>query len=260
MQGRPLGRVLEDLGADYAVVDEWSSRTARFSRYRSSTRRPADLVVKVCERWSEIDARTSFESARRLAALECAGGARVLEFIAWSSVPPALVSELVDGEELGELVRRTEAARAEDLGPLMFAAGDLLGNAHALPVPSGAMPKSGGRVFRRPVLCAGDFAPYNFRVDREGGLVYMEPNSKLRLVSAYRDLAWFLGSVNAPAGVPRRVTHQLHRCFLHGYRTATPAAPWGPLDELLLRIALQRRRRGKALRRRLHPQRPTASG
>lgn len=260
LESKPLGRVLEDLGADYDVVDEWSSRTACFSRYRSPTRRPADLVVKVCERWTEIDARTSFESARRLAALRCAGGARVLEFIAWSSVPPALVSEFVDGEELGQLVRRTKAFGAEDLGNLMFAAGDLLGNAHALPVPAGARPKSGGRVFRRPVLCAGDFAAYNFRVERKGGLVYMEPTSKLRLVSAYRDLAWFLGSVNAPAGFPRRVTHQLHRCFIRGYRTATPAAPWGPLDELLVRIDLHRRRRGKALRSRLHRQRPTASG
>lgn len=246
--------------ADYVLVDEWSSRTARFSRYRSSTRRPADLVVKVCERWSEIDVRTSFESARRLAALQCEGGARVLEFIAWSSVPPALVSEFVDGEELGELVQRTEALRAEDLGSWMFAAGDLLGNAHALSVPADAKPKSGERVFRRPVLCAGDFAAYNFRVDREGRLVYMEPTSKLRVVSAYRDLAWFLGSVNAPAGFARRVTHQLHRCFIRGYRAATPAVHWGLLDEALLRIDLRRRRRGKALRRRLHRGRPTASG
>lgn len=241
---------MEGVPPGYERVEEWSSRTSRLSRFRSAGGGRPDLVVKVCERWGEADARTSFESARRLAAAGGADGARVIEFTAWSPSPPALVSEYVGGEELGALVRRGAAGDVEALEARMAAAGALLARAHRLPIPAGARPKSARRVRRRPVLWAGDFAVYNFRAADAGELVYMEPPSKLRVVSAYHDLAWFLASVSSLLPGRRRLVRRLRRAFVGGYRQASPGARWGLLDALRLHAHLLRRRRGRALRNR----------
>lgn len=252
---RPLPTLLEELRRDYVLVEKWSSRTSRLSRWRSTTRQPSELVVKVCDRWESTDARICFESARRLASLEGSGRARVVEFLAWSASPPALISEFVGGEELGALVQKTAGHEEIALGEFVFAAGELLGHAHLLPIPVGAKPKAPRQSFPRPVLSAGDFAPYNFRLDSQGRLVYLEPPSKLRIVSAFHDLAWFLASI--PALVPGRagLRRQLQRNFVRGYRGAMVDRSWGPLAEVYLQLYLLRRRRGSTLRSRRLSQR-----
>jgi rhamnosyltransferase len=244
---------MEGVPPGFELVEEWSSRTSRLSRFRSAEGDPAELVVKVCDRWGAMDARTSFESARRLAALGGAGGARAIEFVAWSPSPPTLVSEYVGGEELSALVRRAAAGDVEALEARMAAAGALLARAHRLPIPAGARPKSARRVRRRPVLWAGDFAVYNFRAADAGELVYMEPPSKLRVVSAHHDLAWFLASVRTLLPGRRRLVRRLRRAFVRGYRRSSPGAPWGLLDDLRLHAHLLRRHRGRALRNRSRP-------
>jgi len=244
---------MDGVPAGYELVEEWSSRTSRLSRFRPPGGGRPELVVKVCERWGEADVRTSFESARRLAAAGGADGARVIEFTAWSPSPPTLVSEFVGGEELGALVRRAAAGEVEALAARMAAAGALLARAHRLPIPAGARPKSPRRVRHRPVLWAGDFAVYNFRVADAGELVYLEPPSKLRVVPACHDLAWFLASVGSLLPGRRRLMRRLRRAFVRGYRDASPGAPWGPLDELHLHAHLLRRRRAVRNRRRPRP-------
>jgi hypothetical protein len=251
---RPLAQLLAELAAEYVLVEEWSSRTSRLSRFRSAARRPAELVVKVCERWKPEDAGTSFESARRLTGLAPDGRARVIEFVAWSAHPPALVSELVAGEELSALLRGAGDRDATDVGMLVTAAGELLGRAHRLPIPDGATMKRPGPPPRRAVLSVGDFAAYNFRLDDDGHVVYLEPPSKLRIVAAYRDLAWFLASVRALLQGRPRLVRQLRRYFVDGYRRGSRAS-WGPLDDIQLRLHVLRRRRGMALRVRRQAQR-----
>lgn len=54
------------------------------------------------------------------------------------------------------------------------------------------------------MLSAGDFAAYNLRLDGSGRLIYMEPPSKLKVVAAYRDLAWLLESLGGAADAFRR--------------------------------------------------------
>lgn len=243
-----MSDLLAELRDGYDLVDEWSSRTSRLSRFRSSSHLPPEVVVKVCERWTGADARTSFESARRLAPL-AAARARVIEFVTWSAEPPALVSEWVGGEELATVVRRSPAAGGADLEALIAAAGVLLGRAHRLPIPEGARTKPEGRKPRRRVLSAGDFAAYNFRLDGAGSLVYIEPPSALRVVSAYRDLAWFVASLHALLPERGRLRRALGRAFLGSYRAAV-GTPWGLLDEVHLRAHVLRRRRAGARRHR----------
>lgn len=245
----PFDRLAEALGRDHSLVAEWSSRTARFSRYRAADGGPSDVVVKVCERWSEADVRTSVESARRLAAHRGAASARVLRFVAWSPAPPALVSAFVPGEELRRLVR--QARQEGDLAAAsrwVRAAGGLLGGAHGAPPPPGVRAKSARQALRRPVLSAGDFAAYNFRLDERGEPVYMEPPSRLRLASAYRDLAWFLASIDPPSPPPFH-RGRLARDVLAGY-AASAGRRWTALDELFLRLHVETRRRAKRTRRR----------
>ena len=240
---------MEGVPAGYELVEEWSSRTSRLSRFRPPGGGRPELVVKVCERWGEIDARTSFESARRLAAAGGAGGARVIEFTTWCPSPPALVSEYVGGEELGELVRRAGGSDIEALEARMAAAGALLALVHRLPIPAGAQPKSARRVRCRPVLWAGDFAVYTFRVADTGELVYVEPPSKLRVVPAHRDMAWFLFSVSSLLPGRRRLIGRLRRAFIRGYLDGWPGIPWGLLDDLRLHAHMLRRRRDVRNRR-----------
>ncbi|HEX2163255.1 MAG TPA: hypothetical protein VHM02_04850 [Thermoanaerobaculia bacterium] len=245
---RPLAVLVDELAAGYELVEEWSSRTSRLSRFRAAGRRPEELVVKVCPRWTAAEARTSFEAARRFAPL-AGERVRAIEFVAWSEEPPALVSEYVAGEELGALLRRATPAAAAELRGLVAAAGGLLGRAHRLPIPSGVPTKPPGRRPRRRVLSAGDFASYNFRLDAGGTLVFLEPPSALRAVAAYRDLSWFLASLDPLLAGRRGLARSFRRAFLAAYRAAC-GAPWGPLDALHLWLHLWRRRRAMARRMR----------
>jgi len=246
----PRGRIahaelLAVLERGYQRLEQWSSRTARFARFSPVSGAGLDLVIKVCERWDAENAEVSVDHALEWAPLGAGGRARVVTFLAWCAEPPTLVSEHVGGEELRDYLRDSAGREAADSVRLLASIGALLAAIHRI---EPAKSSWRGKRRRHRVVCAGDFAVYNFRLGEAGEAVYLEPPAARQVVSRFRDLAWFLASLRLRLVRSNPERMLLSRAFLEGYRSVLGPG-WSSCATLSLRVALFRRETLQTLRR-----------
>ena len=115
--------------------------------------------------------------------------------------PPAVILDYIEGTDLSELVRS-----GHDCPEHVRACGMALAAFHAANMrkPEAYNPRQvikwrrlllmGSRIERatRPVRTAGDFAPYNIRIDTANQIFILDASTRRRTVTSHRDIAWFL--------------------------------------------------------------------
>lgn len=219
------------------VVERWTSRTARLWQLRPPDGR--DWIVKVGEGWGPPDVAAITSAFARWQ--QCVEDTRLEETVATIETvgvlnePPRLYAEYVDGEELSQILSSGGGGEQQ-----LAACGRLLGAFHRENTYSGehqdyqrdffkiakrlVIPRriaSSLALHLSPVLSAGDFAPYNIRVQPDGRIVVLDAPQRPQTVSVHCDIARFAYWLHRTLVAHRATQNRSLDVFLQGYSEVT---------------------------------------
>jgi hypothetical protein len=267
---RDLARSFERAGELSAAVpgDRFDSHTSTFYELTPPGGTAPIALIKVGRGWDAAEARRVYDDIVALARLVGQGGSAlgVAEPMGWHTSPPSICVRYVPGEDLGRLLRSGDPDTSLGFEPVIRACGEALGRFHsqspttdltldpaAIRTGLEAMARA---VMVRPAFLAtldlvgssarryGDFAPYNVRIDAEGGAWIIDQPSPPALEPVHRDVAWFLFNLERRLGwdVPvdparcEQVKSSLVEAFHEGYRATGPVPLDTPADRALLAL------------------------
>jgi hypothetical protein len=215
--------------ANYRVVAQWRSRTADFFVCRPKGV-DQTVAVKVIVRGSTIEPEEQAAALKELGRMH--GGAlgsvaRPPRVFAWSANPAAVALEYIPGKDLPAVVSEAlKCGGGETLHDPLYVCGATLASWHRwLPLTEGPHSHEGRlsqalkclrrAAFRQwislespseqhvnPTLVRRyrDFGIYNFRISTSGEVTVVDPpRMTVELDLPYRDIAWFLSTMDAVA-------------------------------------------------------------
>jgi hypothetical protein len=276
-----VARIIDDLAtrfswegwSGYDVVRVWDSRTAVLHHIvplNGGTSR----VLKVGTLWKKEKAREVYEDLAHLREVFTSNPAvelQVPEAFGWHDSPPCVCVEYVPGVDLTAALSETSGPATADLGRIVDACGAALGafhKAYSFDPDAADAPLSrrkleriartmAGRVGVKPELVEGidwsrlasrrygDFAPYNLRVDRSGGIWVIDQPSGRSYAPVHRDVAYFLDRLDrvlarrGPSATDRwRTRAELETSLLSAYARTGPGMLDTPADKTLLSLYL----------------------
>lgn len=246
----------------------FQSHTSAFYELVPSSGEGPIALLKVGEGWDAQEAQRIYQDLITFGGVLDMNEAdlRVAPALGWHGEPPAICLKRIAGDDLGRLLRSSDAATAAEHVTIVRACGEALGLFHR-EMP--ADPDDPGKTDARSDLVGmarairvrpwfldeidldvamarryGDFAPYNIRVDGQGGgWIIDQPSAPVR-EPVHRDVAWFLFNVERRLGwdVPTQPAQldqarsALRASFLEGYRQSGPVPLDTPADRSLLAL------------------------
>jgi hypothetical protein len=210
--------------AGSAVVGHFTSHTSAFYELAPASGGDPIALLKVGGGWDAAQAQRIYHDLVEFDRLLEAEGAglRVAPPLGWHDRPPAVCLGRIEGDDLGHLLRGIDVDDASNFTPVVGACGEALGIFHSRMAVEGEIPdetalraeveKAAAAVRVRPWFLAdldltgatarryGDFAPYNIRVEAQGGAWIIDQPSAPSLELVHRDVAWFLFNVERRLG------------------------------------------------------------
>lgn len=261
------------------------SHTSVFYELASSEGTDPVALLKVGAAWTPSDAERIYDDLVLFDGVLGDAGAemRLAPQLGWHNAPPLVCVGWIAGEDLGRLLRASDAHGATTFEPVVRACGEALGLFHSrMKVDSEVPEEPAIRVDVEKMAAAvrvkpwfldeidlsgstarryGDFAPYNVRVDDGGKAWIIDQPSSPAVDLIHRDVAWFLFNVERRLGWDTgtdkagfdEARSGLVSAFQDGYRARGPVPLDTPADQSLL--ALYRAHRGLWTARRRFRQR-----
>jgi hypothetical protein len=247
-------------------VGRFTSHTSAFYELAASSGGQPVALLKVGGDWDAAEAQRIYQDLVEFDRLLEAGGAilRVAPPLGWHGSPPAVCMGRIGGDDLGRLLRASDSQGASTYLPVMRACGEALGLFHGRMDLEGQtadglalrneVEKAAASIRVRPWFLDdldlaratsrryGDFAPYNIRIDEEGGIWIIDQPSFPARELVHRDVAWFLFNVERRLGWETgndktgfdEARSDLVAAFHEGYALTGPVPLDTPADLALL--------------------------
>jgi hypothetical protein len=271
--------------AGSVAAGQFRSHTSAFYELATSDSAEPVALLKVGGGWTPSEAKRIHDDMAVFDDVLAQAGAemRLAPPLGWHDTPALVCMGRIAGEDLGRLLRASDAPGATTYVPVVRACGTALGLFHsrmtAEAEAAGAsairadVAKMAAAVRVKPWFLDevdlsgstarryGDFAPYNIRVDDAGRAWIIDQPSSPAAELVHRDVAWFLFNVERRLGWDVRTDKAgfdearkaLVTAFHDGYRVSGPVPLDTPADRSLL--ALYRAHRGLWTARRRFRQR-----
>jgi hypothetical protein len=267
------------------AIGQFRSHTSVFYELAMSEGTEPVALLKVGGGWTPSEARRIHDDMVVFDDVLAQAGAemRLAPPLGWHDTPPLVCLGRIAGEDLGRLLRASDAPGATNYAPIVRACGTALGLFHSrMTVEAEAAAEQAIRADVAKMAAAvrvkpwfldeidlsgstgrryGDFAPYNVRIEDGGRAWILDQPSSPAAELVHRDVAWFLFNVERrlgwdvsteKAGFDEART-ALVSAFHDGYRVSGPIPLDTPADRSLL--ALYRAHRGLWTARRRFRQR-----
>jgi hypothetical protein len=253
--------------AGSVVAGRFTSHTSAFYELAPASGGGSIALLKVGGGWDAAEAQRILQDLVEFDRLLEAEGAglRVAPPLGWHDRPPAVCLGRIEGEDLGRLLRASPPDSASTFGPLVRSCGEALGIFHARMGLVGEIPdeaslraeveKTAAALRVKPWFLDGldltnatarrygDFAPYNIRVDPQGGAWIIDQPSGPTPELVHRDVAWFLFNVERRLGWEAKDRSGLDQAraglvaaFQEGYGRTGPLGLDTPADQALLAL------------------------